>query len=33
MIETYTMLGYTLIEVPRTALPERVNFIRNTVGP
>ena len=32
MVETYTGYGYTLIEIPRLSVAERVRFILNTLG-
>lgn len=32
MISTYTELGYTLIELPRVPVPERVRFLLETLG-
>jgi len=31
MVETYTGYGYTLIEIPRLSVPERVRFILETL--
>ncbi len=33
MVRTYARFGYTLVELPRTSVPERVRFVLDRLGP